>query len=57
MLNYIEDSVYAALDSFNSPLLLYSMHDYEELIKYSLHFDSLEKVNKHKIQPDDTGLI
>ena len=56
MLSDVEDSLYVAFDSYNYPLILYRMQDYDDLIKYYLHFDSLEVLNKHKIKPNDSEL-
>ena len=52
----VEDSVYAAFDSYNYALILYWMPDYEELIKFYLHFDSLQTVRKDKIKPRNLDL-
>ena len=56
MLTHVEDSIYAAFDSYNYPLILYWMKDYKRLIDYFIQFDSLAVANKHKIKPNNTEL-
>jgi hypothetical protein len=56
LLSDVEDSLYVAFNSGIYPLVLYWMHDYEGLIDYFVHFDSLLVVNKNKIKPNDSGL-
>ena len=56
LLSEIEDSVYAAFDSYNYALILYWMSDYEELIKFYVRFDSLQAVREHKIKPSNLNL-
>ena len=56
MLTNVEDSLYAAFDSYNFPLILYWMKDYDRLIDYFMQFDLLAEENKHKIKPNNTEL-
>jgi len=56
LLYEVEDSVYAAFDSFNYALIMYWMHDYEDLIEFYLHFDSLQVARKHKVKPKNLEL-
>jgi hypothetical protein len=56
LISNVEDSVYVVFDSFNYPLILYWIQDYDGLIDYFLHFDSLEVVNREKIEPKNYDL-
>ncbi|MCJ7447720.1 MAG: hypothetical protein MUO72_08505 [Bacteroidales bacterium] len=56
LISNVEDSVYVVFDSFNYALILYWIQDYDGLIDYFLHFDSLEVVNREKIKPENYEL-
>ena len=56
LLTEVEDSVYAAFDSFNYALILYWMHDYEGLIDFYLCFDSLRTARENKVKPRNLDL-
>jgi hypothetical protein len=56
LISDVEDSNYVAIDEFNYPLILYWIHDYNGLLDYFRHFDSLQIANSGKIKPNNLDL-
>jgi hypothetical protein len=52
----VKNTNYVAFDTFNLPLIHYWIRDYEGLIEYFLHYDSITLADKGKIYPQNTGL-